>query len=398
MAARVYGKKQGVAPSPTVARRALFALVLLLSTAAPATAAHAAATQFRPELTAQVLDPTARKTGSRPRVRIVITKPVDDAAMTGTAIVFPKQLQPVVTLLQHVCTPAQLKAGACPKSSQIGTAEAVTPLVKTPLKGPVYLANTGKPAPDEPGLELPYTTVFLASGALKLRLDGVLRLLPSGGLQSVFTGLPPTPLKRFTFTFFGGSHGKGGNFRAAFDLCSSRRGTLDVRLTSVTGVTRHSHVALGVPACSRSPLVSASAFGLAGDRPDLALRVRRGPRGGRLSTVRFELPHGLRLRTGALRGNASAIADGRRVRAARITALGSHIVQVRGLGGNGAAELRLHLYGRALVATSRLRAQARRLQISRIRKLNPLALGAVIRTGQLDGRRTKLALKVTGRA
>jgi hypothetical protein len=385
-----------VAHASPVARQALAGLVLLLLALGPAAAAQAATKRFRPKLSAQVLDRTARKAGSRPRVRIVITKPVDDAGLTGTEIVFPRQLQPVVTLLQHVCTPAQLQARACPKSSQIGTAEAVTPLTKTPLKGPVYLANTGKPAPDAPGLELPYTVVFLKSGSLSLRLDGVLRLLPSGGLQSLFTGLPPTPLKRFTFTFFGGSHGKGGNFRAAFDLCSSRRGSLDVHLTSQDGVVRHSHVPLEVPACSRDPLVSASAFGLAGDRPQLFARVRPGPRGAKLSTVRFELPDGLRLRPGELAGNASAIADGHRVDAGRVTALSSRTVQVRGLGRHGAELVRLHLYGRALEVTSRLRERARRLRTSRLRKLNPLKLPAVVRTGQHDGRRAKVSLEVTG--
>ena len=383
---------------PPAARQALAALVLLLVALGPAAAAHAATKQFRPKLTASVLDRTARLTGSRPRVRIVITKPVDDLALTGTEIIFPKQLQPVVTLLQHVCTPAQLKASACPKSSQIGTAEAITPLVKTPLKGPVYLANTGTPAPDEPGLELPYTVVDLASGALKLELKGVLRLLPSGGLQSVFTGLPPTPLSRFTFTFFGGKHGKGGNFRAPFDLCSSRRGKLDVRLTSVAGTVRRSRVPLTVPACSRSPLVSSRSFGLAGDRPQIALRVRRAPRGGRLTTVRFELPRGISLRPGALRGNVSALADGRRVGADRITPLSRHSVQVRGLGRDGAETVRLHLYGRALLIGGRLRARAANLLVSRIRKLAPLELPAVVRTGQAHGRRTKIALKVTGNA
>jgi hypothetical protein len=384
--------------TPPAARQALTALLLLLLTLGPAAAAHAATKQFRPKLKASVLDRTARKKGSRPRVRIVITKPVDDLALTGTQIIFPKQLQPVITLLQHVCTPAQLKADACPKSSQIGTAEAVTPLVKTPLKGPVYLANTGTPAPDEPGLELPYTVVDLRSGALKLQLKGVLRLLPGGGLQSVFTGLPPTPLSRFTFTFFGGKHGEGGNFRAPFDLCSSRSGRLDVRLTSVAGTVRRSHVPLIVPACSRNPRASAAAFGLAGDDPLVDVDVRRGPRGAPLSTVRFELPRGLRLRPGALRGHAGARADGRPVDAGRITALSSRVVQVRGLGAHGADRVHLRLRHGALEVSSSLRRRAHHLEISRIRRLHPLKLPAVVRTGQHDGRRTKLSLKVTGRA
>jgi hypothetical protein len=233
---------------------------------------------------------------------------------------------------------------------------------------------------------------------LSIRLDGALRLASSGGLQSVFSNLPPTPLSRFTLTFFGGRGGKGGNFTAAFDLCSSKRGRLAVHLTSAGKVTRSSRVPLLVPACSREPLVSATAFGLAGRTPNLNLLVRRGPRGARLSTVRFELPRGLRLRRGALREAAVAVADGRHLRAGAVTALGARTVQVRGLGARGAQRVQLRLRGRALVATDALRARARRLQVSQLSRPNPLALQAVVRAARLDGRRSRIGLKVTGRA
>jgi hypothetical protein len=364
----------------------------------PAASAGAQAPKpFRPKVTAEVTD-ASRKAGSRPGVRVTITKPVSDDALFASDITLPAQLRPNVTLLQHVCTPPQLKAKACPPSTRIGTAEAVTPLTKSPLTGGVYFANTGTPAPDAPGLELPYTSVFLTSGALSIRLDGALRLAAGGGLQSVFSNLPPTPLSRFSLTFFGGKGGTGGNFTAATDLCSSKRGRLNVHLTSAGKVTVNSRVPLVVPACSREPLVSATASGLAGRTPRLDLLVRRGPRSARLSTVRFELPRGLSLRRGALGDGAVAVADGRHLRAGAVTALDARTVQVRGLGSRGAMRMQLRLRGRALVATDALRARARRLQVSRLSRPNPLALPAVVRAGRLDGRRSAIALKVTGRA
>jgi hypothetical protein len=114
--------------------------------------------------------------------------------------------------------------------------------------------------------------------------------------------------------------------------------------------------------------------------------------------VRFELPRGLRLRPGALRGHAGARADGRPVDAGRITALSSRVVQVRGLGARGADRVHLRLRHGALEVSSSLRRRAHHLEISRIRRLHPLKLPAVVRTGRHDGRRTKLGLKVTGRA
>lgn len=127
------------------------------------------------------------------------------------------------------------------------------------------------------------------------------------------------------------------------------------------------------------------------------LYVRRGPRSARLSTVRFELPRGLSVRAGSLRGNVVATTGDKRVHRRAITALSSRVVQVRGLGSRGADRVHLRLRDVSLSVSPSLRSRARRLEVSRLTKLSPLKLPAVVRTGLHDGRRARIGLRVTGR-
>ncbi len=105
------------------------------------------------------------------------------------------------------CTPAQIGLGSksepsCPDASKIGTVEAVTPVLKDPLEGSLYLATQT----DNPfGSLLAGYLVVQGSGVIvkvpvKLEADPV-----SGRLTATLDNLPQAPLSNVKITVKGGT-------------------------------------------------------------------------------------------------------------------------------------------------------------------------------------------------
>jgi hypothetical protein len=98
--------------------------------------------------------------------------------------------------LNKTCTKPVLVAGKCPPSTIYGKAKAYTPLLESPLEGPVYLVGGY-------GYKLP---------ALVAELDGKLRVLLVGkvdsgknkGIRNTFETVPDAPVSRFVLELKGG--------------------------------------------------------------------------------------------------------------------------------------------------------------------------------------------------
>ena len=105
------------------------------------------------------------------------------------------------------CTPGQIaltsaSAAACPDSSEIGTAEAQTPLVSDPLTGSIYLAQ-----PDENPFGALLAVYVVAEGdglAVKLPVEFVADPL-TGRLSIKLDGVPQLPFTDFKLKLNGGS-------------------------------------------------------------------------------------------------------------------------------------------------------------------------------------------------
>jgi hypothetical protein len=354
---------------------------------------------FRPKVATSIEDPDVKAKDSQPPFTTQITKPPGDAALKDVTLLASVGLLPNPTALSAaICTADQLAADACPPSARIGRATAVSPLLQDKLTGPVYLADTGSPAPDEPGVELPYLSTVLKGPGVSLRLDGQLRLSPEAGrLEVHFTDLPDVPLSSFRLDVDGGSASKAGPFIAAADLCATEYAPSDSRLQSQAGQQVAQRPILDAAACRKGALLSADASGIASSQPRMAINIARVPSSAHaLRGVTVVLPAGLRGRpTRSGRGVVIRV-DRKRLarRQWRMSRSGRITIRVPGRG--GAQTIRVGLSRGAIAPTDALRAQGRR-RLSGLSGAEPLELTVSVYTRELKGRRAKTTIGFDGR-
>ena len=109
------------------------------------------------------------------------------------------------------CSTAQIGLGSgdaptCPDSSKIGSVQVVTPLLKDPMEGSIYLAEPG-PGKNPFGSLLAIYIVAERDGVL-LKLPGKVEADPSTGkLTTTIDNAPQLPFSDFNLTFSGGPRG-----------------------------------------------------------------------------------------------------------------------------------------------------------------------------------------------
>jgi len=171
----------------------------------PFQAAECASLGYKPVLTARLLGGTKR--GSHPKFRATF-RPREGDANTGEAVVaLPKSAFLDQAHIRTICTRVQFRADACPKASIYGQAEAVTPLLDEPLKGPVYLRSSDNKLPD---------MVADLNGEFPVEVVGRIDSVRGGGIRANFEEIPDAPVTRFTINMQGGKKGLIQNSR---NLC-----------------------------------------------------------------------------------------------------------------------------------------------------------------------------------
>jgi hypothetical protein len=121
-----------------------------------------------------------------------------------------------------ICTRVQFNSDSCPAGSKIGSAVAQTPLLNSPLEGPVYLRSSSNKLPDLV-LDLEGQVDFVAVA----KIDSV-----NGRLRTTFSSVPDVPLGTVKLDLLGGSKGLLQNSE---NLCRKPR-RAEVRMTGQNGV------------------------------------------------------------------------------------------------------------------------------------------------------------------
>jgi hypothetical protein len=148
--------------------------------------------KFKPKLFTRLSGPTKR--GKNPRIRAILEARNGDANVSRTALTLPHSLFLDQSHIKTVCTRPQLASQTCPAAAVYGHAEAKTPLLSNPLKGPVYLVSSNHELPD---------LVADLRGQVNIQLHGVISS-KHGGLKTVFNPVPDVPVKKFTLNMEGG--------------------------------------------------------------------------------------------------------------------------------------------------------------------------------------------------
>jgi hypothetical protein len=266
----------------------------------------------------------------QPPLSTVVGQGLGEANSSAVTVSLPPAVGPnVQSILSKVCPAEQVQTGACPASSQVGTATVLTRVSPQMLSGPVYVAQV-------PGQNLPGLSIELG-GFTSMRLIGT-NSLEGGRVSTTFANLPDIPLEAFALNLNGGADGLLQNFR---DICnpSESRGVL-VHGISHAGTTSTIETDLDVNGCgagsgggpggggggnnpgatqSLRPRtnVSLRAFrrGRRVHRATLGVRVRRRAGQPRIRQVRVRLPKGMAVPRGRKKLNRALTtrADRRRL-------------------------------------------------------------------------------------
>jgi hypothetical protein len=165
------------------------------SVSAPFKAAGCDKLDFKPKLFLRLFG--AMRRAKNPKLRAVLVPNAGDANIARAATILPRSLILDQGNLANVCTRVQFAARDCPKDSIYGYAQASTPLLDGPLKGPVYLRSSDNVLPDLVAALNGQVSVELSS-----RTDSI-----HGRIRNTFDIVPDVPVSKFVLTLRGGPKG-----------------------------------------------------------------------------------------------------------------------------------------------------------------------------------------------
>jgi hypothetical protein len=187
---------------------------------------------FKPKLFMRIFGGTRR--AKSPKLRAILVARDGDANIGRSSVKLPKPLILEQSSLANVCTRVQFAAHDCPKDSIYGFAEAHTPLLDGPLKGPVYLRSSSHELPD---------MVAALNGQVDVVLDGRIDSV-KGQLRTTFDTVPDVPVSKFILTVRGGK--KRGLLVNSTNLCA-RTYKVIARFTGQNGKKANQRPKLRVP-------------------------------------------------------------------------------------------------------------------------------------------------------
>jgi hypothetical protein len=156
---------------------------------APFAATGCASLPFKPVLSASTVAKASKAGGASLDVKI--SSSAGQANIAKVDLQIPKQLSSRLTTLQKACTEGQFAANpaGCPAASNIGSAVVHTPVLNSPLVGPVYLVSHG-------GAAFPDVEIILQGEGVQLIVDGKTQI-KKGITYSHFEAVPDAPFTSF---------------------------------------------------------------------------------------------------------------------------------------------------------------------------------------------------------
>ncbi len=154
--------------------------------------------RFAPRISAYIGARHATGVGNHPPFTTVIASRGTDASIRSAHVRLPLGIATNTRALNAACAPAAFAAGRCGPRSQVATAVALSPLLRDPETGPVYLVRQTR--------GLPRLVVQFRS-PVSLQLVGTVNIGANGGIGTTFGVVPDLPLTKFTLRFRGGAYG-----------------------------------------------------------------------------------------------------------------------------------------------------------------------------------------------
>jgi hypothetical protein len=155
--------------------------------------------KFSPKLKLALKGGTRRN--SYPALTATLTQPAGQANIGRVSVSLPHSEFLEQGHIRTICTRVQFAADECPKASIYGEAEALTPLLDQPLRGPVYLRSSSNKLPD-----LVVALKGPATQPIEVTLDGRIDSV-NGGIRNSFEMVPDAPVSKFVLRMQGGKKG-----------------------------------------------------------------------------------------------------------------------------------------------------------------------------------------------
>lgn len=205
---------------------------------APFTVGACQALAFTPKLTASTSAKTSKANGASFNVKIAYPAGAQ-AHIAKVALTIPAILPTRLTTIQKACSEAQFNSNpaGCPAGSVIATATVHTPVLKSPLTGPVYFVSHGNAA-------FPDVEMVLQGENVTLVVDGKTQI-KKGVTYSRFEAVPDEPFSSFEFTAPEGPH---SILTANGNLCGTEV-TMPTTLTGQNGATLSQSTHVEVVGC-----------------------------------------------------------------------------------------------------------------------------------------------------
>jgi hypothetical protein len=162
------------------------------------------------------------------------------ANIRSVSVTLPGTLTALLPVVTNACTLDAFHAGRC-EQARAGTAVAVSPLLRDPLRGGVYFVKNGRPLPD---------LMIALRGQVAVDLDGTIAVPGGKRLRARFDAVPDVPIASFTLRFASGTHGPIG---VARNLCTSasRRATVAIAFVAQSGKRLDVSRQMRVAGCAR---------------------------------------------------------------------------------------------------------------------------------------------------
>jgi hypothetical protein len=173
-------------------------------------------------------------------VSATVTMPKGDTNLRSVSVTLPGTLNALLPVVNRACKLTEFRAGHCGNRAKVGTAVAVTPLLRDPLRGSVYFVKN-------PARILPDLMVALRG---QVALDVTAKVHIPGGkrLATQFDTIPDAPITKFTLRIVSGKNGPVG---IATNLCSAkgRSATAAVGYRGQNGKIVQANVRLHINGC-----------------------------------------------------------------------------------------------------------------------------------------------------
>jgi hypothetical protein len=158
---------------------------------APFAVSGCAGLSFAPKFSVATSGKTSRANGASLDAKLTLPAGAQ-SNIAKVKVELPKQLPSRLSTLQKACpdTTFKVNPAACPAASVIGAVQAVTPILPTKLRGPVYFVSHGNAA-------FPNLVAVLQGYGVVVDLVGETFISKKGITSSTFTNVPDVPVSSF---------------------------------------------------------------------------------------------------------------------------------------------------------------------------------------------------------